>query len=970
MAGGKGVTPEAFIAKWQASTLKERSASQSHFNDLCAVLGVENPTDADPKGSWYCFERGASKTAGGEGWADVWKRGHFGWEYKGKRKDLTAAYAQLQQYAVALENPPLLVVSDMEQFVIHTNWTNTVSEKHTIRLDELSDAKKRETLRWVFTDPERLKPAKTIDALTREAAKTFADLAISLGKRGHDPRVVAHFINRLVFCMFAEDIHLLPRRIFQLILDKGVEKPAVAESMLSQLFAAMQNGGLFGVDEIEWFNGGLFDDATALPLTRDDLKIIGTAAALDWSDIDPSIFGTLFERGLDPAKRSQLGAHYTDPEKIMMIVRPVVIEPLVNEWEVIKAQILKARTSEKRKRELLNGFLERLRNFRVLDPACGSGNFLYLALLALKDLEHRINLEGEALGLGRQFPTVGPEVVQGIELNPYAAELARVTVWIGEIQWMRKNGFDVGKRPILRPLHNIANRDALINDNGTEAVWPFADVIVGNPPFLGSRKMQPELGSQYTAKIRRLYRGRVDEGADLVCFWFAKAWQYVEAGRSKQVGLVSTNSITGGANREVLQPIANEGRIFQAWRDEPWTVDGAAVRVSLVCFGSDRAKTPLLDGVPVSTIHADLHAPEDGVTFDLSRAKALDENADVAFQGVVPRSQVNKKAASKLNLPAASFVLSGSAARELLKVPLNPNGRHNSDVVLPFLIGNDVTDRPKDRFIVDFRDMSEAEAALYEAPFAYIEPVKAHRANMTQPEALQTWWQHWRSRPELRATIASLDRFIVSPRVAKYRLFVWRKSPIVADNAVVVIARSDDTTFGIVHSRFHEIWSLRRGTFLGVGNDPRYTPTTSFSSFAFPEGLTPNVAADELEKNVHGRAIAEAARQLNQLRENWLNPADLVTSEPEVVSHFPARVVPIDDSAAKELKKRTLTKLYNARPKWLADAHRAVDEAVAAAYGVSPDAKPDDVLRFFLELNLSRAGSKVIDAADEADEEI
>lgn len=269
------MTPDQFIEKWHASTLKERSASQSHFNDLCKLLGVENPTDVDPKGEWYCFERGASKTAGGEGWADVWKRGHFGWEYKGKRKDLTAAYAQLQQYAVALENPPLLVVSDMDRIIIHTNWTNTVSEVHSITLEELRDANKRDLLKAVFTEPERLKPQKTIDALTREVADKFAGLAQRLRDEGHNPQAVAHFVNRLVFCMFAEDINFLPRHIFSQILDRSKTKPEIATSMLSQLFAAMRSGGLFGVDEIEWFNGGLFDDDTALPLTRADIKLIG-----------------------------------------------------------------------------------------------------------------------------------------------------------------------------------------------------------------------------------------------------------------------------------------------------------------------------------------------------------------------------------------------------------------------------------------------------------------------------------------------------------------------------------------------------------------------------------------------------------------------------------------------------------------------------------------------------------------------
>jgi hypothetical protein len=275
------MTPEQFIATWKTATLKERSGSQSHFIDLCKLLGVETPAQADGKGEWYCFERGATKTAGGEGWADVWKRGHFGWEYKGKRKDLKAAFTQLQQYAVALENPPLLVVSDMDRIIVHTNWTNTVSERHEIAIDELTDPNKRELLRWVFLDPERLKPKKTIDALTKEAADKFASLAIKLGGRGHAPQKVAHFINRLVFCMFAEDINLLPRQLFTQILDKSIVRPELSEKLFAQLFESMRKGGLFGVDEIKWFNGGLFDDASAIAFDRDELKIIGEAAALD-----------------------------------------------------------------------------------------------------------------------------------------------------------------------------------------------------------------------------------------------------------------------------------------------------------------------------------------------------------------------------------------------------------------------------------------------------------------------------------------------------------------------------------------------------------------------------------------------------------------------------------------------------------------------------------------------------------------
>jgi type II restriction/modification system DNA methylase subunit YeeA len=459
------VTPDEFIRKWKAVELKERSAAQSHFIDLCRMMDEPAPTDVDPKGDWFAFERGATKTTGGEGWADVWKRDHFGWEYKGKRKDLKAAFAQLQQYALALENPPLLVVCDMDRFEIHTNWTNSISEVHEFSLDGLRDSNVRQKLKWAFSDPERLKPGKTRQALTEEAAAEFAKLAQRLRDRGHAAEIVAHFINRLVFCMFAEDVDLLPNKMFRRMLEHALTTPSEFQALASDLFKAMQSGGRIGFEHVAWFNGGLFNDDSALPLDADEIALALVAAKLDWAEVDPSIFGTLFERGLDPDKRSQLGAHYTDREKIMMIVDPVVVRPWLANWDRTKTEISLAlekasaaknasvRTKARdQATTIYRSFLNGLRSFRALDPACGSGNFLYLGLLALKDIEHRVSIEAEAMGLEREFPQVGPASVQGIEINPYAAELARVSVWIGEIQWMRRNGFGVSENPILKPL--------------------------------------------------------------------------------------------------------------------------------------------------------------------------------------------------------------------------------------------------------------------------------------------------------------------------------------------------------------------------------------------------------------------------------------------------------------------------------------------------------------------------------------
>ena len=954
------LAPKDFIDKWRPSKLKERSGSQEHFIDLCRLLGEPTPADVDPEGTWYTFERGARKTGGGDGWADVWKRGHFAWEYKGKHKDLDTAFKQLQQYAIALENPPLLVVSDMDTIRIHTNFTNTVQDVRVFSLDDLENPETLRILKWVFTDPERLKPGVTREAITEQAAKEFAGLALRLRERGFEANRVAHFVTKMLFCMFAEDIEILPKGLFSKILETGGKDTSRFVPMAQGLFQAMQKGGFFGADPIDWFNGGLFEDDDVLPLDKDELQMVIRASKLDWSDIEPSIFGTLFERGLDPVKRSQLGAHYTDRESIMRIVNPVVLEPLWAEWEdvreSIKAQVEKANVTKSKAastkarneaKSLYEAFLRRLAEFRVLDPACGSGNFLYLALLGLKDLENRVILDAELLGLPRAFPQVGPQAVLGIEVNSYAAELARVTIWIGQIQWMLSHGFGLSKNPILQKLDQIANRDALLNPDGTEAEWPDADAIVGNPPFLGDKKMLAELGDDYVMTLRKTYKGRVPGGADLVTYWFEKARAYIEVGTVQRAGLVCTNSIRGGQNRKVLDRIRESGTIFSAWSDEPWVVEGAAVRVSLVCFGGQDLKGQRkLDGQPVSEIFPDLTGAQgDGTAeaVDLTKVRVLAENAGVAFIG----TQKN-----------GAFDIPGDLARTWLQLPTNPNGKFNQEVVRPWMNGMDVTRRPSDTWIIDFGvDMPEDEAALFEAPYEYVlNNVRPIRANNRIESLRQTWWRFEKTREAMRNALNGHARFIATSRVSKHRLFIWVEPVVMPDSALVAIARHDDTTFGILHSRFHELWALRLCTWLGVGNDPRYTPSTTFETFPFPEGLAPSVPADDYADDPRAHAIAEAARRLNELRENWLKPPSLVQRLPEVVPGYPDRLLPVDEKAAQELKKRTLTNLYNQKPQWLINAHFALDTAVAKAYGWDPSIGDDDALRRLLELNQARAG--------------
>jgi len=942
-----------FIAKWQASSLKERSASQEHFIDVCRLLGQQTPSEADPQGLWYTFEKGAAKQGGGQGFADVWRKGCFAWEYKGKAADLNKAYDQLLRYRSALENPPLLIVSDMDVIEIHTNFTNTPEIIHRLSLADLDRPEALEKLKWIFVNPENFRPGITVEQITTQAAEQFARLAQTLRERGHAPQAVAHFLSKLVFCLFAEDVGLLPKNILGQLIENAGKDLALFNEMLAELLLKMNSGGRFGVQRIRHFNGGLFSDALTLPLQAEDIPVLEACSRLDWGKVEPSILGTLFERGLDPAKRSQLGAHYTPRTDMERVVDPVMMGPLRREWVNLLAQnaaaLDKASASghkasltkaQNESRSRIQAFLAQVRGLRVLDPACGSGNFLYVALERLHSLEKDIlyrlaDLEGGQMSLDIQ---VGPHQVFGLELNPYAAELARVTVWIGHLQWMIQNGFGYAEDPILQNLENIQQRDAILDLSGPEPQipdWPEVDFIVGNPPFLGDKKMLGELGESYTKHLRKLWKAHVPGQADLVCYWFAHAQMQLEQGRAQRAGFVSTNSIRGGKNRAVLDRIVQKGRIFTAWSDEPWIVDGAAVRISLVCFGGPGEGDVSLDGQAVEAIYADLTAPGKSGELDLTQAQVCPENQGLSFQGTTK---------------VGAFDIPGEVARQWLKQCGNPNGRPNSDVLKPWMNGMDVTRRPSDTWIVDFgTHMPEDEAELYEVPFEYVrQNILESRQGKREESATKKYWIMQRPRPELRKAISNLQRFIVTPRVSKFRLFVWLNPQILPDSAVVAIARDDDTSFGILHSRFHELWALRMGT--SLEDRPRYTPSTTFETFPFPPGLTPNLTPAEYS-NPQAEAIGEAARRLNELRENWLNPPELVQRVPEVVPGYPERILPKDAEAEKELKKRTLTNLYNARPAWLVKAHARLDEAVAAAYGWPADLPDQDVLARLLALN-------------------
>ena len=468
------LTPQEFVSKWKRVTAREKQTYQEHFLDLCHLVGHQTPIEFDSTGEIFAFEMGAKKTSGQQGWADVAKLGYFGWEYKAKDADLDKAYNQLLQYRDSLQNPPLLVVSDINNIIVRTNYTNYKTQRFTITLDDLLTTDGFRTLKAVFSNPEELKPKETLQAVTEKAAREFAALAQNMLKYGDDRQKTSHFLIRLLFCLFAQDIGLLPQGMISRIVEQTRNNSRDLAEALKELFGKMNKGGFFGADRIPHINGGLFDDDTVMQLDSNDIATMSRIDKLDWAFIEPSIFGTLFERGLDPSKRSQLGAHYTSKDDILLIVEPVLMAPLRREWDELKQAMQKLaderdmiRKSESESiyatiRGELQKFSDKIASTQVLDPACGSGNFLYVALRLLLDLQKQVSTFFESLRAGRIEITVSPTQLHGIEINEYAHELAQLTIWIGYIQWLVDNGYGLPGEPILKPIENIQHMDAIL----------------------------------------------------------------------------------------------------------------------------------------------------------------------------------------------------------------------------------------------------------------------------------------------------------------------------------------------------------------------------------------------------------------------------------------------------------------------------------------------------------------------------
>ena len=1039
------MTAAEFKRKWSRYQGKETSAYQGHFDDLCRLLGQPTPAEADPSGSdSFCFQKRVVKDAelfdwhespdAGEpaerGFADVWKKGCFAWEYKGKKKNLDEAYKQLLRYRESLLNPPLLVVCDFDRYIVKTNFNGTVQEVYEFTNDQIDRPENLRILRALFEDPEYLKPQRTTAAITESLAGRIAEVAMSLQKRASAELAdagsraemnfaqrknlrIARFLNRIVFCMFAEHTRLLPEHLFTEILKTAVDDPAHFAESLEALFKVMATGGNFGQHKIRHFNGHLFEDATVFEL-----------AEADWQFIQPSIMGTLFQRALDESQRAQLGAHYTSEADVKTLVEPVLMQPFRREWAEIKGELATACAKghgNSAQRDRLAKFLKKLSAVTVLDPACGCGNFLYVSLQLLLGLEKEVIAFATQLGFAFK-PKVSVAQLQAIEINPYAFELAQVSVQIGYLQWRRDNGFDNDRSPVLQVLDGFQNEDALLvphfrskaktlkqaqagehaGDDAlkfyTEREWPKCDVIVSNPPFLGNYLLRKELSDAYVNALFNCFRKRVSRGSDLCCYWFEKARQQIENGKCKRAGLLATQGIRGGANREVLKRIKESGDIFFAESDREWILAGANVHVSMVGFDAGDEEGKTLDGRKANFINPNLTGKA-----DTTEAVLLRENERICFMG--PSAKAPFDIPEKIALP---MVLDTANVHQL----------SNSDVVRPVESAVDLVQKNRREWTLDFGSLSYEFAARYERPFAYVKqhvyPARSKNTRQTNAE----WWQYERPRVDMRKAMAGLPRFIATPGVSKHRIYVWRTPEVLCNQGTLVYARDDDFFFGILQSRFHEVWALRQGTRLETR--PRYTPTTCFETFPFPfpDDLAPphpapmesgqddptgwkrtietrfltlreepppyhfGGAPRELKPAAHRAAIAAAVKELNELREHWLNPLEWTMEE---ILEFPGsvngpwaryldaktvdektgvgtvrypRLEPRDAGCAAKLKKRTLTNLYNERPAWLDLAHKKLDAAVAAAYGFPADLSDEPILERLLALNLERAAEE------------
>ncbi|MDP1693885.1 MAG: class I SAM-dependent DNA methyltransferase [Burkholderiaceae bacterium] len=925
----------AFIARWQGVAASELSTSQSFVIELCELLGVARPHATAEQD--YMFERPVTFQHGdgssSAGRIDCYRRGAFIWESKKLKPGLAAvaagstskafddallrARAQAEAYARALPasegRPPFLVVVDVGHVIeLYAEFTRSGAtytpfpdpRSHRIRLADLADDVLRQRLRALWADPMSLDPARVSARVTRQVAGELAELARSLEAAGHPAEQVAGFLTRCLFSMFAEDVGLLPRGAdgsgsFLALLKTHRDQPATLVNMLRVFWAGMDSGGFNAAiaQDVLRFNGKLFKGANAsgyvLPLGVAQVDGLLRAAGAKWQDVEPAIFGTLLERALDPAERHALGAHYTPRAYVERLVLPTVVEPLRADWANAQAAALllvhEAEALDGRKRDAkleearteIRRFHHQLCTTRVLDPACGSGNFLYVTLEHLKRLEGEVLNQLEAQGetqdkLALEGETVTLQQLRGIEINERAAALAELVLWIGWLQWhLRTRGPSSVAEPVIHDYGNIECRDAVLaydrqeialdangrpiarwdgktfkkhivtgedvpNEtaqvpqwkyvNARRAEWPQVDFVVGNPPFIGNKRMRDALGDGYVQALRSAWTD-VPDTADFVMYWWDHAAESARAGAIRSFGFITTNSLRQTFNRKlVARHLAAKQALSLRFAipDHPW-VDGASgadVRIAMTVGARGDAVGELLtviDEQPDANgevavtfqprkgeIHADLNVgPKVGA------AQRLAANAGLSFQG--------------MNLVGKGFRLSDEEVRALGYDPAAL-----PKVIQPHCNARDLMQGGEHCFVIDLFGLS-ADEALRQHPALYqwlLDRVKPERDHNNRESRRRNWWLFGEPVGRLRNAWRSLPRVILTPETSKHRVFAFQSMPFCPDHKLYAICCDDAFVLGVLSSTVHAQWALRAG---GTLEDrPTWTNTTTFLPFPFP----------------------------------------------------------------------------------------------------------------------------------------
>ncbi|MFN8767996.1 MAG: class I SAM-dependent DNA methyltransferase [Lysobacteraceae bacterium] len=905
-----------FITKWQGVTASELSASQSFLLDLCELLGVDKPHPTPEQD--YLFERPITFAHGdgssSAGRIDLYRRGHFvleskklkaGTQTKTFDEAMLRARSQAEGYARALPasegRPPFLIVVDVGQRIeLYAEFSRSGGtytpfpdpRSHRITLDDLRRPEIIDRLTRLWTDPLSLDPSREAARVTREIAARLADLAKSLERAGHPAEAVAQFLMRCLFTMFAEDVRLLPADAFRELLTRHAAQPEVAMRMLAQLWRDMDSGGFSAVlaNDVLRFNGKLFKQPDTLPLDAAQIALLIEAAKADWRHVEPAIFGTLLERALNPTERHKLGAHYTPRAYVERLVLPTVIEPLREEWRDAQAAALTLASESDAKgaiAELLK-YHHRLCSARVLDPACGSGNFLYVTLEHLKRLEGEVlnaldelghRQTGLALGGERADAaageTVDPHNLLGIEINPRAAAIAEVVLWIGYLQWHFRTRGDVSPpTPVIRDFRNIENRDAVLaydrvefvtdergvpvtrwdgktlkpspvtgepipDDsarvpveryvNPRKAEWPEADFIVGNPPFIGKLKMREALGDGYVDALRQTWK-EVPDSADFVMHWWHQCAESLREGVINGFGLITTKSISQFFNRCVMD--AHVGlkdskiRLSYAIPNHPW-VDGsgdAAVRIAMTACRRGRGKGRLLEVIgekPIANGEYEVELSEhEGIIHtnlrigaDLSAALPLKSNSGLSNVGVIPHGE-------------------GFIVRQ------EQSSRLENDLLKVYRNGKDVTGGSnRGALVIDTFGLTEPELReRFPATYQWlVDRVKPERDQNPRDSRRLNWWLFGENHPRMRRSISGLDRYIATVLTSKRRTFLFIEGKVLPDQALVVIGTSDAAHLAVLSSSIHAVWALVAGGRLGVGDDPRYNKKRCFDPYPFPD---------------------------------------------------------------------------------------------------------------------------------------